>query len=117
MKGFKGLDMIQPFFLCLISTLRISFIATKTVRAKVNQCLNYVYGILYGEVWRAVVKAGLDPYFGLIHGSKRDQGSLVFDLIEEFRAPFADRLIVGMIGRGFQPEIGDHGFLKTRTRR
>jgi CRISPR/Cas system-associated endonuclease Cas1 len=63
------------------------------------------------------VKAGLDPYFGLIHGSKRDQGSLVFDLIEEFRAPFSDRLVIGMLGRGFQPEIRTHRFLKTRTRR
>jgi CRISPR-associated protein Cas1 len=90
---------------------------TRAAKDLVNQCLNYTYGILYGEVWRAVVKAGLDPYFGLMHGSKRDQGSLVFDLIEEFRAPFADRLVIGMLGRGFMPELGNHGFLKTRTRR
>jgi len=90
---------------------------TKAAKDLVNQCLNYTYGILYGEVWRAIVKVGLDPYFGFMHGSKRDQGSLVFDLIEEFRAPFADRLVIGMMGRGFLPEIGDHGFLKTRTRR
>lgn len=90
---------------------------TRAAKDSFNQCLNYAYGILYGEVWRAIVKAGLDPYFGLIHGSKRDQGSLIFDLIEEFRAPFADRLIIGMIGRNFQPAIGTHGFLKTRTRR
>lgn len=86
-----------------------------TLRASdaVNQCLNYVYGILYGEVWRALVKAGLDPYFGFIHGSERNQGSLVFDLIEEFRAPFGDRLIFGFFGRGFKPRIGSHGFIKT----
>ena len=47
--------------------------------------------MVYGEVWRALVKVGMDPYFGIMHGSERDQGSLVFDLIEEFRAPFADR--------------------------
>ncbi|MFB3906041.1 MAG: CRISPR-associated endonuclease Cas1 [Acidobacteriota bacterium] len=83
----------------------------------VNQCINYVYGILYGEVWRAVVKAGLDPYFGLVHGSHRDQGSLVFDLIEEFRAPFADRLVLGMLGRGFVPKSNSQGLLRTSTRR
>jgi CRISPR-associated protein Cas1 len=59
---------------------------TLSAQDPVNQCLNYIYGILYGEVWRAVVGAGLDPYFDLIHGSVRDQGSLVFDLIEEFRS-------------------------------
>ncbi len=90
---------------------------THSAKDVFNQCLNYAYGILYGEVWRAIVKAGLDPYFGLIHGAKRNQGSLVFDLIEEFRAPFADRLVIGMFGRNFQPEIGTHGFLKTRTRK
>jgi len=90
---------------------------TKSATDAVNQCLNYVYGILYGEVWRAVVKSGLDPYFGLMHGSKRDQGSLVFDMIEEFRAPFADRLVIGMLGRGFTPEIAKHGFLKAKAKK
>ena len=52
-----------------------------------------------------------------MHGSERDQGSLVFDLIEEFRAPFADRLVLAMLGRGLKPEIGVHGFLRTRIRR
>lgn len=90
---------------------------TRNANDVVNQCLNYVYGILYGEVWRAVAKAGLDPYFGLVHGSKRNQGSLVFDMIEEFRAPFADRAVVGLFGRGFQPERNNEGLLRTRTRK
>lgn len=90
---------------------------TRSAPDAVNQCLNYVYGLLYGEVWRAIVMSGLDPYFGLMHGSTRDQGSLVFDLIEEFRAPFADRIVLGMLGRGFRPVIGKHGFLRTLSRR
>lgn len=90
---------------------------TRKATDVVNQSLNYVYGMLYGEVWRAIVKVGLDPYFGIVHGSERNQGGLVFDLIEEFRAPFADRIIFGMFGRGFIPEIGGHGFLKTRSKR
>ena len=83
----------------------------------VNMCLNYLYGILYTEVWRAVAAAGLDPYFGVLHRSGRDQGSLVFDLIEELRAPFVDRVILGMIGRGYIPGVGMHGRLRTATRR
>ena len=90
---------------------------TFSAQDPVNQCFNYIYGLLYGEVWRAVVRAGLDPYFGLVHGSSRDDGSLVFDLIEEYRAPFGDRVVLGMFGRGFRPEIGRHGFLTTRSRR
>lgn len=89
----------------------------KDKKDAVNQCLDYVYGILYAEVWRAVLLEGLDPYFGVMHGSQRDQGSLVFDLIEEFRAPFGDRLVVGMLGRGLQPKLDRRGLLRARTRR
>ncbi len=82
----------------------------------VNQALNYTYGILYGEVWRALVHAGLDPYFGIIHGSVVNQGGLVFDLIEEFRPAFADRTVIGMLGRGLVLTQGREGFLATRVR-
>ena len=47
----------------------------------------------------------------------RDQGSLVFDLIEEFRAPFADRLVVALIGRGLKIGPSDAGTLRSRSRR
>jgi CRISPR-associated protein Cas1 len=89
---------------------------TRGAEDPVNQAINYVYGMLYGEVWRALAKAGLDPYFGFVHGSERDQGSLVFDLIEEFRAPFADRVVLGLVGRGLKLEIGRHGVLRSRHR-
>jgi CRISP-associated protein Cas1 len=90
---------------------------TRSATDSVNQCINYSYGMLYGEVWRAITKEGLDPYFGIMHGAEKNNGSLVFDLIEEFRAPFADRVVLGMLGRGFEPEIGEHGYLKTRSKR
>ena len=72
--------------------------------------------MLYGEVWRAVIRAGLDPYFGIIHGTERDQGSLIFDMIEEYRAPFGDRLVIGMLGRGFALELDKDGRLRATTR-
>ncbi|MHB9013154.1 MAG: CRISPR-associated endonuclease Cas1 [Ignavibacteriaceae bacterium] len=90
---------------------------TRTAKDLVNQCFNYVYGLLYGEVWRSVVKSGLDPYFGFIHGSQRDGGSMIFDIIEEFRSPFADRIVISMLGRGFYPEINNLGLLKTRSKK
>jgi CRISPR-associated protein Cas1 len=89
---------------------------TRHAADPVNSAVNYVYGMLYGEVWRAVIRAGLDPYFGIIHGTERDQGSLVFDLIEEYRAPFGDRLVLGMIGRGFALELDKEGRLRASSR-
>jgi len=90
---------------------------TQDARDVVNQSLNYLYGILYAEVWRAVVTNHLDPHFGVMHGTDRDEGSLVFDVIEEFRARFVDRLLLGMIGRGFGPSTDRQGRLSTSTRR
>ena len=89
---------------------------TRHATNPVNSAVNYVYGMLYGEVWRALIRAGLDPYFGIIHGKERDQGSLVFDLIEEYRAPCGDRLVLGMIGRGFAPELDAEGCLRASAR-
>jgi CRISPR-associated protein Cas1 len=83
----------------------------------VNSAINYVYGLLYGEVWRAVIRAGLDPYFAILHGSEHDQGSLVFDLIEELRAPFGDRVVLGLIGRGWVPALDVQGMLTRPARR
>jgi CRISPR-associated protein Cas1 len=82
----------------------------------VNSAINYTYGILYGEIWRAVIRNGLDPYFGIMHGAERDQGSLVFDLIEEYRAPFGDRLVLGMLGRGFELVLDKEGRIRAACR-
>ena len=89
---------------------------TRLATDPINSAVNYVYGMLYGEVWRAVIRGGLDPYFGIIHGTERDQGSLVFDLIEEYRAPFGDRLVLGMLGRGFDLELDKDGRLRAACR-
>lgn len=90
---------------------------TRNAEDPVNQSLNYVYGCLYAAVWRALAVAGLDPFVGILHGSERPSASLVFDLIEEFRCGFGDRVVLSLIGRGFRPELGREGMLRGRTRR
>ena len=65
-----------------------------------NAALNYGYGVLYGQVERAILLAGLDPYAGFIHVDRPGKPSLVLDLIEEFRQPVVDRAILGIVGQG-----------------
>lgn len=81
---------------------------TRGATDPVNMALNYAYGLLYSDVWRAVVRAGLDPGLGLNHRSLEAPGALVYDLIEELRAPLADRLVFALLGRGWRPELKDH---------
>ncbi len=50
-----------------------------------NAMLNYGYGVLYGEVERALILAGLDPFIGFLHTDNYNKRSLVYDMIEPFR--------------------------------
>ena len=77
---------------------------TKRERRKppdiVNNMLNYSYGILYHKVWRALLKAGLNPHISFFHAFQRNKPTLVFDLVEEFRQPFADRAVFSLLTKG-----------------
>jgi CRISP-associated protein Cas1 len=50
-----------------------------------NAMLNYGYGILYGKVEGALIKAGIDPYVGIFHRDDYNRPALVFDVIERYR--------------------------------
>lgn len=58
-----------------------------------NAILNYAYGILYSEVEKCCIIAGLDPYIGFLHSDNYNKKSLVFDLIEMYRI-FAEETVV-----------------------
>jgi len=66
----------------------------------INAALNYVYGILLGDVIRAVVACGLDPHAGYLHSANRNKPALALDLCEELRAPVADSVVLGAINNG-----------------
>ena len=60
---------------------------------KFNAVLNYIYGITYSSVEKIVILSGLDPNAGLYHADSYGKPTLVFDLIELFRAK-VDRIAV-----------------------
>jgi CRISPR-associated protein Cas1 len=66
----------------------------------VNSLLNYGYGILYAQVWGAVLNAGLEPFAGFLHVDRPGKPSLVLDLVEEFRQPVVDRTVIAHINLG-----------------
>ncbi len=59
--------------------------STHPARDPFNAMLNYGYGILYGKVEGALIRAGLDPYVGIFHRDDYNRPALVFDVIERFR--------------------------------
>lgn len=61
-----------------------------------NCLLNYGYGILYGKVEGALIKAGLDPYVGVLHREDYNRPVLVFDVIEKYRV-WIDYVVVKLL--------------------
>jgi CRISPR-associated protein Cas1 len=51
----------------------------------VNCLLNYGYGMLYGKVEGALIRAGIDPYIGVLHRDEYNRPVLVYDVIEIYR--------------------------------
>lgn len=78
-----------------------------------NIMLNFCYGLLVADAIRAVTACGLDPAAGFLHSSSRNKPALALDLMEEFRAPVADSVVVGTINNGeitakhFSSSLGD----------
>lgn len=83
----------------------------------VNAALNYGYGVLYGNCFNAIMRAGLNPMAGFLHSYQAGKPTLVYDLVEEFRAFAVDRGIFTLLNRGEKLEQEEGGLLTTETRK
>ena len=63
----------------------------------VNAMLSFVYTLLEGDATAALSSVGLDPYVGFLHKDRPGRRSLALDLLEELRAPLADRFVLTLI--------------------
>ncbi|MCA9192767.1 MAG: CRISPR-associated endonuclease Cas1 [Planctomycetales bacterium] len=70
-----------------------------------NAMLNYAYGVLYSQVERAQILAGLDPQIGFLHTDNYNKRSLVFDMIEPFRIIAEKSTVLLFTGRRVKREF------------
>lgn len=61
--------------------------------------LNYGYGMLYQQVFAAVLAVGLHPGVGFFHRNRTAAQTLVLDLMELFRVPVVDMAVIGAVNR------------------
>lgn len=66
---------------------------------KVNALLSFTYALLTSMCMAALETVGLDPYAGFMHTDRPGRCSLALDLMEELRAPYADRFALSCINR------------------
>lgn len=72
----------------------------------VNALLSFVYSLVTQECVSALQGVGLDPYVGFLHKDRPGRASLALDLLEEFRASWADRFVLTLVNRR-QVQPGD----------
>ncbi|MGI9228637.1 MAG: type I-C CRISPR-associated endonuclease Cas1c [Gammaproteobacteria bacterium] len=65
----------------------------------VNALLSFAYSLITNECASALQGVGLDPYVGFLHQDRPGRLSLALDLLEEFRAAWADRFVLTLINR------------------
>lgn len=66
---------------------------------KVNALLSFTYALLTNMCVAALETVGLDPYAGFMHTDRPGRCSLALDLLEELRAPYADRFVLSCINK------------------
>lgn len=90
---------------------------------RVNALLSFLYSILAHDARSACEAAGLDAAVGFLHRDRPGRPSLALDLMEEFRAFLADRLVLSLINRqqvrpdGFRVEENGAVLMDDATRK
>ena len=62
-----------------------------------NALLSFAYVLLSNDCASALESVGLDSYVGFMHRDQPGRTSLALDLMEELRAPMADRLCITLV--------------------
>ncbi|MGH8542967.1 MAG: CRISPR-associated endonuclease Cas1 [Gammaproteobacteria bacterium] len=65
-----------------------------------NALLSYGYTLLFYNIYALVRARGLSPHAGFLHPLRAGHPALVSDLIEEFRAPVVDALVLSLVLNG-----------------
>lgn len=102
--GIEGnaADMYFSAFPCLITAGGFVFNNRnrRPPRDPVNALLSFLYAILASDCKSALEAVGLDSFVGFYHKDRPGRAGLALDLMEEFRAPLADRVALTLINRG-----------------
>jgi len=99
--GFEGAGAAQYFSAfaeCLTNT---DFVFTARTRRPpgnpVNAMLSFGYQVLWNHLLALIELQGLDPYYACLHQAHDGHAALASDLIEEFRAPIVDSLVLWLV--------------------
>lgn len=128
LRGYEGIAAARYFpalgQLIAVDEFRFSQRNRRPPKDSTNAMLSFGYTLLHNNVLSLILAEGLNPYLGNLHRSDRKETHLAFDLIEEFRSPVVDTLVMTVINRGvikpddFAPSAENGGiYLSDEARR
>ena len=97
----RAADLYFQALTALISNADFTFTGRNRRPPKdpVNALLSFCYTLLAHDCRSALESVGLDAAVGFYHKDRPGRASLALDLMEELRAPLADRLALTLINR------------------
>ena len=100
--GYEGI-ISRLYFEALGKIVPPTFSFTKRSkqppRDEFNAMLGLGYSMLFNEILAGLINAGLHPFIGVMHSLGKGHPALASDLIEEWRAPIIDSLVLSMVSR------------------
>jgi CRISP-associated protein Cas1 len=112
LRGYEGIAAARyfPAFGKLITNSAFSFSQRfrQPPSDEINSLLSFGYTLLFNNVLSFIIAEGLCPYIGNFHYGERQKTYLAFDLMEEFRSPVVDSLVLNIINHSlFKPKDFD----------
>jgi CRISPR-associated protein Cas1 len=99
--GFEGAGAAQYFSMLGNCFTNDDFVFTSRIRRPpgnpVNAILSFGYQVLWNHLLALIELQGLDPYYASLHVGNDGHAALASDLIEEFRAPIVDSLMLWLV--------------------
>ena len=101
LRGYEGIGAARyfPAFGKLITNSKFEFSLRnrQPPTDPVNSLLSFGYTLLFNNVLSFIIAEGLSPYLGNFHYGEKQKPYLAFDLMEEFRSPIVDGLVLKVI--------------------
>mgnify|MGYP002776993369 FL=1 len=112
LRGYEGIAAARyfPAFGKLIANGKFEFCLRnrQPPTDPVNSLLSFGYTLLFNNVLSFIIAEGLSPYLGNFHYGERQKPYLAFDLMEEFRSPIVDGLVLKIVNNSvFKPQDFD----------
>lgn len=103
-EGVAAHAYFQAYRLLLLDEMGFERRVRRPPTDPINAMLSYGYSLLSYSVSSALQIVGFDPYTGFLHSAVYGRPALALDLMEEFRSPIVDSVVLRLVNtKAIQP--------------